>query len=243
MTVATPSPGSPRDTLEHSPAAVLQSVSKLFGQFVALRNLSLTLAQGTSTVILGENGAGKSTLLRLLAGLLEPTRGTVSVFGEDPRNSRSRISYGSHSSALYDELTARENLDYFAGLHRGSGPGCGCAVNPEMALRAVGLDPALSRPVSQYSQGMRQRASLALALQADPDLLLLDEPFSNLDAGSAQAMVELLRDFRTWSSRTGGAGRTIVITTHQAALAMPLADQVLTMHRGEITAIAAGESR
>jgi ABC-type multidrug transport system ATPase subunit len=108
-----------------------------------------------------------------------------------------------------------------------------------MALRAVGLDPHLTRPVSQYSQGMRQRASLARVLQADPELLLLDEPFSNLDAESAQQMVELLLDFRTWpvtTSASDGAprARTIVLTTHQAALAAPLAGTTLTMRAGAI---------
>jgi len=102
-----------------------------------------------------------------------------------------------------------------------------------MALRAVGLDPALNRPVGQYSQGMRQRTSLARVLQTDPEILLLDEPFSNLDAASTRHMVELLADFRTWPI-VGGGSRTILITTHQAALAAPLADNTLTMRNGQI---------
>ena len=132
---------------------------------------------------------------------------------------------------LYDELTAMENLNYFASLHRDGG--CACVGSPEMALRAVGLDPNLSRPVGQYSQGMRQRTSLARVLQTDPELLLLDEPFSNLDVASTQHMVELLADFRTWPV-VGGGSRTLLITTHQAALAKPLADNVLTMRSGHI---------
>jgi ABC-type multidrug transport system ATPase subunit len=102
-----------------------------------------------------------------------------------------------------------------------------------MALRAVGLDPNLNRPLGQYSQGMRQRTSLARVLQTDPELLLLDEPFSNLDAASASHMVELLTDFRTWPV-PGGGSRTILLTTHQAALAKPLADNILTMRNGQI---------
>jgi ABC-type multidrug transport system ATPase subunit len=133
---------------------------------------------------------------------------------------------------LYDELTAMENLTYFAGLHRDGG--CACVGSPEMALRAVGLDPNLNRPVGQYSQGMRQRTSLARVLQSDPELLLLDEPFSNLDAGSTHHMIELLADFRTWPVVGGGGSRTILITTHQAALAEPLADNILTMRSGQI---------
>ena len=127
--------------------------------------------------------------------------------------------------------------------------------SPEMALRAVGLDPSLTRPVGQYSQGMRQRASLARVLQTDPELLLLDEPFSNLDVESAHHMVELLQDFRTWPvdrpsnahcvrpltpTQPGDAparGRTIILTTHQAHLAEPLAETTLNMRAGTIVSI------
>jgi|GEM_PF-218710 len=216
---------------ETTSAANLNSVSKLYGSFAALRNVSTNIPAGTVTVILGENGAGKSTLLRVVAGLITPTRGTATVFGEPPHSQRSRIAYMSHATMLYDELTAMENLTYFASLHREGS--CACVGSPEMALRAVGLDPTLSRPVGQYSQGMRQRASLARVLQTDPELLLLDEPFSNLDVSSANHMVELLDDFRTWPVHNGGS-RTIVLTTHQAHFAEPLADTTLTMRAGQI---------
>jgi ABC-type multidrug transport system ATPase subunit len=221
-----------RAELSAATAAVsLDSVSRIYGSFAALRNVSTTFPSGSSTVILGENGAGKSTLLRVVAGLITPTRGKVAVFGGSPHQHRHRIAYMSHSTMLYDELTAMENLTYFATLHRGEG--CACVGSPEMALRAVGLDPALTRPVGQYSQGMRQRASLARVLQTDPELLLLDEPFSNLDVASAGHLVDLLADFRTWPVAGGGA-RTLILTTHQAALAEPLADRTLHMRQGQI---------
>jgi ABC-type multidrug transport system ATPase subunit len=212
-------------------AASLDSASKIYGTFAALRNATATFPMGTCTVILGENGAGKSTLLRIVAGLITPSRGTATVFGDAPHKQRRRVAYMSHAPMLYDELTAMENLKYFATLHRGEG--CDCVGSPEMALRAVGLDPALTRPVGQYSQGMRQRASLARVLQTDPELLLLDEPFSNLDAKSSQHMVELLADFRTWPVAGGGA-RTIIFTTHQASLAEPIADRTIVMRQGQI---------
>jgi heme ABC exporter ATP-binding subunit CcmA len=214
-----------------APAATLDSVSRVYGTFAALRNVSATFAAGSSTVILGENGAGKSTLLRIIAGLITPTRGTVTVFSDSPHRQRRRMAYMSHSPMLYDELTAMENLNYFAALHRDGG--CACVGSPEMALRAVGLDPTLTRPVGQYSQGMRQRTSLARVLQTDPELLLLDEPFSNLDAASSQHMVELLADFRTWPV-AGGGSRTILLTTHLAHLADPVADRTLTLRNGQI---------
>lgn len=211
--------------------AELSGASKIYGTFAALRNVSASFTAGTCSVILGENGAGKSTLLRMVAGLITPTRGSATAFGGSPIEHRRRIAYMSHAPMLYDELSAMENLNYFASLQRGSG--CACVGSPEMALRAVGLDPHLSRPVGQYSQGMRQRASLARVLQADPELLLLDEPFSNLDVSSATHMIELLADFRTWPV-AGGGRRTILMTTHQAALAEPLADTKLIMRAGQV---------
>lgn len=223
-------------------AARLEGVSKLYGSFAALRKVSVEFATGSSTVVLGDNGAGKSTLLRLVAGLISPSHGRLTVFGDTPHHQRRRIAYMSHEAMLYDELSAMENLGYFARLQREAGT-CICTGSPEKALRAVGLDPALTRPVGQYSQGMRQRASLARVLLTDPELLLLDEPFSNLDVDSANHMVELLMEFRTWpitthitgvTSKHAARGRTIILTTHQAHLAEPLAETTLIMRAGTI---------
>ena len=197
-------------------SARLDKVSKLFGSFAALRQVTVNLEPGRCYVLIGENGAGKSTLLRILAGLLRPTHGTVNVFGEnDPHDVRGRIGYMSHAPMLYDELTAQENLRYFASLY----PEQKCLA-PAEALRQVGLDPELTRPFGQYSQGMRQRTSLARVLLPVPELLLLDEPFSNMDVESVRQMVELLAGFRQ-------GNRTIVITTHQRDSAAPIADWVL----------------
>ena len=222
-------------TTSLAPAATLVGVSKLYGTFAAVRNLSLMIERGTISVLLGENGAGKSTLLRLIAGLTAPTHGTISILGKPAQEQRGRIAYMSHASMLYDELSAMENLKYFATLHAQAG--CACVGSPEMALRAVGLDPSLPRPVGQYSQGMRQRTSLARVLQADPEVLLLDEPFSNLDVGSAQHIVDLLADFRTWPIQGSSAGRTIILTTHQAHLAESISNVTITMDRGALASV------
>jgi len=134
----------------------------------------------------------------------------------------------SHAPMLYDELTAQENLRYFSTLY----PGRDC-LSPAEALRQVGLAPELTRPFGQYSQGMRQRTSLARALLSVPELLLLDEPFSNMDVESAHQMVELLARFRQ-------GNRTIVLTTHQRELAAPIADWVLTLHAGRVASLEPG---
>ncbi|HET6169969.1 MAG TPA: ABC transporter ATP-binding protein, partial [Terracidiphilus sp.] len=157
-------PEADRSTL----CARLDQVSKLFGSFAALRQVSVDLEPGRCYVLIGENGAGKSTLLRILAGLLRPTHGTVKVFGGfEPHDARERIGYMSHAPMLYDELTAQENLTYFRNLY--SGRAC---LTPSEALRQVGLDPELTRTFGQYSQGMRQRTSLARVLLPVPELLL-----------------------------------------------------------------------
>jgi ABC-type multidrug transport system ATPase subunit len=208
--------------------ATVEDVSKLYGRFAALRHVSATLEPARCYLLLGENGAGKSTLLRVLAGLLRPTLGTVRVLNQSPSEARGRIGYMSHAAMLYDELSARENLEYTAKLY----PEQAC-LSADRALRMVGLDPVLARPVGQYSQGMRQRTSLARVLLPQPELLLLDEPFSNMDRSSAERMLALLTELRA-------AGRTIVLTTHQRELAEPMADVVLTMQGG---ALATAETR
>ena len=203
--------------------AHLENVSKLFGSFAALRQVTVDLEPGRCYVLIGENGAGKSTLLRILAGLLRPSGGTIKVFGDqDPHDARARIGYMSHAPMLYDELTGQENLRYFAALY----PDRTC-LEPAEALRQVGLDPDLNRPLGQYSQGMRQRTSLARVLLPVPELLLLDEPFSNMDVESAHQMVELLAGFRQ-------SNRTIVISTHQREQAAPIADWILRLKGGRV---------
>ncbi len=208
-----------------APAVELESVSKLYGTFVALRKVSLSIEQGRCCVLLGENGAGKSTLLRLLAGLIRPTHGAVRIFEQAPQDTRDRIGYMSHAPMLYEEFSASENLRYFAAIYRERD-----CLTPEASLAAVGLDPSLTRPVGQYSQGMRQRASLARVLLPRPELLLLDEPFSNMDAASAKQMLDLFASLRA-------QGKTIVLTTHQRELAEPLADTLLTLQAGNVASL------
>ena len=203
-------------------AVSVNNLIKQFGRFAALRGVSAEFAAGKFYVILGDNGAGKTTLLRTLAGLASPTRGEVFIFGLRPGESSRAIGYMAHPSLLYDEMTGMENLRYFARLY-GMVSDSACAE----AIGAVGLDPDLARTVGQYSQGMRQRMSLARALLHDPQVLLLDEPFSNVDQHSAQEMAGLLRGMRD-------AGKTIFVVTHQAALLEGVADEFVWMEAGRI---------
>ncbi len=175
--------------------------------------------------VLGDNGAGKTTLLRMLVGLSRPSSGTVQLLGaSDVRTVREQLGYMAHPSLLYDELSAMENLRYFAALYGIADPARCAAI-----VSAVGLDPGLARPVGQYSQGMRQRLSLARALLHDPTLLLLDEPFSNVDVGSARAMVRVLAGLRD-------RGKTVFVITHQPALLEGVADEFVWMEAGSIAA-------
>jgi ABC-type multidrug transport system ATPase subunit len=208
-----------------APAAGIISVSDLvkqFGRFAALRGVSAEFDAGKFHVILGDNGAGKTTLLRALAGLAHPTRGSVSILGQNPKDACREIGYMAHPSLLYDEMSGMENLRYFARLYGIEGES-----RCQRAIRAVGLDPELSRPVGKYSQGMRQRMSLARAILHDPKILLLDEPFSNVDVHSAREMTGLLKSMRD-------AGKTIFVVTHQAALLDGIADEFVWMQSGQI---------
>jgi len=205
------------------PAITVNNVVKQFGRFAALRGVTAEFDEGRFHAILGENGAGKTTLLRALAGLAQPTRGEISIFGKSPREACREIGYMAHPSLLYDEMSGTENLRYFASLYGILDNNRRCAE----VIRSVGLDPELTRAAGQYSQGMRQRMSLARAILHDPRVLLLDEPFSNVDVHSAQAMVGLLKGMRD-------AGKTVFVITHQAALLEGVADEFVWMQAGQI---------
>jgi len=202
---------------------VITDLIKQFGRFAALRGVTASFEAGRLYAVLGDNGAGKTTLLRALAGLAPPSRGTVSILGTtDLRTICSQIGYMAHPSLLYDEMNGIENLDYFSRLY-----GIHNQQRCSEVINLVGLDPQLARPVGQYSQGMRQRMSLARALLHDPKILLLDEPFSNVDVSSAREMVKLLGGMRD-------AAKTIFVVTHQATLLEDLADEFIWMQAGKI---------
>ena len=212
------------DPTHSEPAVVLEGISKLFGRFAALHDLSVSLPAGRFYALLGENGAGKTTLLRIIAGLSRPSRGKVRILGSsEARTVSSRIGYMAHATLLYDELTARENVNYFRGLY----PAEREASTDELLelVRLAQVDP--KRRVGHYSQGMKQRLALARAILSSPDLLLLDEPFSNVDAGSITTMSALLGSLRD-------RGATVIVVTHQLEALARVADEWITLHAGTI---------
>ncbi len=221
---------------EQGPAIELIRLSKLYDSFVALRDVSLVLPAGSSVMLLGPNGAGKSTMLKLLAGLARPSYGDVRLFGQPASSLRGRVAYMGHSTMLYDELTGPENLVYLLGLQRPDLSSSQRKIYVATALTEVGLDATNPRRLGEYSQGMRQRAALARVLLTAPDILLLDEPFSNLDVASIEMMINRLRRYMGESSHdgSGGAPRTLLLTTHQAELARPLVQQKITLRDGRL---------
>jgi ABC-type multidrug transport system ATPase subunit len=206
-----------------TPVITVSNLIKQFGRFAALRGVTAEFSGGKLYAILGDNGAGKTTLLRTLAGLNQPSSGQVAILGSSKfHDICQHIGYMAHPSLLYDEMSGMENLEYFARLY-----GIASRTRCAEVIRAVGLDPDLVRPVGQYSQGMRQRISLARALLNDPKILLLDEPFSNVDLHSATEMVHLLAGIRD-------RGTTIFLVTHQASLLEGVADEFVWMEFGKI---------
>ncbi len=207
-------------------AVEARGLSKFFGAKVALEEVSFSLARGGILALLGHNGSGKSTLLQTLAGILSPSEGRVHIFGENPVESeaaRARFGFMGHSSLLYGDFSGVENLEFYARLH-GLRDGTARA---SRWLDYFQLAHAARYRARAYSQGMRQRLSLARAVLHDPDLLLLDEPFAGLDDVSSGLVAKLLADFRT-------AGRTVIVSTHQTAHIDPLAPQYLRLTQGRV---------
>jgi ABC-type multidrug transport system ATPase subunit len=198
----------------------IERASKVFGRVAAVRETSLEFTSSKIYVLLGDNGAGKSTLLRMIAGLAQPTSGSITLLGVP----REKLGYMAHASLLYDELSGMENLIYFARLYD---LGADASASSASAMSAVALDPALNTPVRDYSQGMRQRLSLARALVHSPRVILLDEPFSNVDSASASQMTALLSKLRT-------AGCTVIIVTHQLSIVKDIGDEFITMRAGQV---------
>lgn len=208
------------------PGAIeVEQLWKFYGDYPAIRDLSLSVREGSCCALLGRNGAGKTTLLRILAGLSPYQRGTISVFGEPPRSAKARLRLGflGHGIGIYEDLSASENLRFYARI---------CELEkPDQVtarwLERVGLARVAAMPVRQYSRGMRQRLALARTFLNSPRVLLLDEPFTSLDDRAIAMLSELLNE----SSR-GGA--TIMLSTHQLREALAIATDVALVENGRL---------
>jgi len=211
-----------------APLIELKSVSKRFGRVAALNAVDLDLRAGESVAVFGPNGAGKTTLLRIIAGLIKPTSGGLFLGGEDLTHghhdeARKRIGYISHQSLVYPELTARENLSFYGRLYNIEN----ARERGDALLNDVGLQSRADDPVLTYSRGMKQRLSIARALINDPDIILLDEPFTGLDQHAAEMLVNLL-------IRLHGERRTIVMITHNLKIGLDVASRALIQAGGKM---------
>ena len=207
------------------PAVSVAGVWKFYGDYAALRDVSLSVAPGTCTALLGRNGAGKTTLLRIISGLSRASKGQVSILDADVRTplTRTRVGVLGHAIGIYDELSAIENLRLFARLY--DLPHADTAAMKW--LERVGLDRVASGLVREFSRGMRQRLAVARAFLHDPEVLLLDEPFTALDDRAVAVLQEVIRAALT-------EGKTVMMSTHQLREALELATHVALINRGKL---------
>jgi heme ABC exporter ATP-binding subunit CcmA len=206
-------------------AIALEHVWKYFGDYAALRNLTLRVDAGSCCALLGRNGAGKTTLLRIVAGLSHFQRGSVSVFGERANSEKARRQVGflGHGIGVYDDLSARENLHFFGRITGVEKPNRAA----DSWLERVELTRVARMPVRQFSRGMRQRLALARTFLHKPSVLLLDEPFTSLDDRAIAMLSELLMEARE-------RGATIIFSTHQLREAFAIASHVALVENGRL---------
>ncbi|ASN82514.1 ABC transporter ATP-binding protein [Deinococcus ficus] len=202
----------------------MEAVHRAYGPVTALKDLTLQVRSGELTALLGPNGAGKTTAISLMLGLSRPTSGAVRVLGGDPRQRavRARVGAMPQESALPGALTVRESLGLFASFH--SAP-----LQVGQALALAGLDALAGRRAARLSGGERRRLAFALAVIGNPELLLIDEPTTGMDAASRHAFWAALQELKS-------QGRSILLTTHYLEEAERTADRVLVLHAGHLLA-------
>lgn len=213
--------------MEQPAALQAEGLEKRFGHTIVLRNINLRLDPGDFLTLCGPNGAGKTTLVCILATLVRPTAGRVLIGGLDVRLAtaqiRQCIATVAHQTFLYRDLTAEENLVLYARLYDLPQP----RSRAREALARAGLLQRARDPVRTLSRGLQQRLTIARALLHEPAILLLDEPYSGLDAQSAAELTALLRDQAT-------AGRTVLLATHDLEQGLELANRVAILNAGRL---------
>ena len=207
------------------PIIQVRDLRKDFGYLQALSGVSFDLNKGEFLTIFGPNGAGKTTLIKVLAGLTRPTSGSAHIDGFDALESntelRSQIGVISHTTCLYPDLTAVENLLFYAKLYGLDDP----EKRADESIREAGLQLRRHDPVRTYSRGMQQRMAIARATLHDPSVLFLDEPFTGLDLRATNALKDHLHDLHTGK-------RTIIMTTHDMSCGLELCDRVAIQNKG-----------
>jgi len=203
-------------------------LTKQFGHFLAVRDVSFSVPQGQIVAFLGPNGAGKTTTMRLLTGFVAPTKGHASIAGLDVQSNRievaRRIGYLPENGPLYPDMTPLALLKFF-GAARGLGQAY-LRRRMEIVVGQCSLDSVAQKPIGKLSKGYRQRVSMAQALLHDPDVLIMDEPTGGLDPNQIRGVRNLIREL--------GKSKTILVSTHILQEVEPIADRVLFIHDGRI---------
>ncbi|MEO7733386.1 MAG: ABC transporter ATP-binding protein [Kofleriaceae bacterium] len=208
---------------------VADHCSKWYGQVLGVSDVTWRLGGGV-VGLLGPNGAGKSTLIKMIGGLLRPSRGSLTVYGQDPFDDvavRRRIGYAPEHENTWDELTALELVTAMARLAGVASAQADRAAKD--ALAHMGMSDAMHRRVRGFSKGMRQRTKLATALAHDPDFLLLDEPLTGVDPVARADIIERIKQL-------GAAGKTIVVSSHVLYEIEALTSDILVIYRGQVLA-------
>jgi len=208
---------------EQKPTLKLDSVTKRFGDFAAVSGLSLTVRAGRVYGLLGPNGAGKTTTIRMIVGITAPDEGTIELFGQRVSPAlQNRIGYLPEERGLYKKMKVGDQLRFFAELKNFAGREAGAAVDRWLAK--VKLSEWKRKKASELSKGMQQKIQFIAAVLHDPDLLILDEPFSGLDPVNVELLKDLVLELKA-------AGKTIIFSTHQMEIAERICDDICLINR------------
>src|SRR5437764_2369432 len=211
-----------------TPTLALESedIRKTFGHFTALGGVNLSVRRGEFLALFGRNGAGKTTFLKIAATLVRHTHGKLRIEGidirEEPEQARRHIGFLSHNTYLYRDLNPVENLRFFARLYGLKDP----EERIQFLLERVGLRRRISDPVRAFSRGLHQRLGIARVMLHDPSLILLDEPYTGLDANAVDVLDRMLDE-------ACGAGKTIILTTHDLDQGLRGASRAAIIDRGK----------
>ena len=209
------------------PPVLVRGLTRRYGPLRALDGVDLRLEQGEFLTVFGPNGAGKTTLLKILAGLVRPTSGSVMLFGLNPREEpdlvKRRLGLIAHTGLLYAGLTARDNLRFYARMYDLEE----ADKRADALLVEVGLDERADHLVRGFSRGMQQRLSIARALIHDPEIVLLDEPYTGLDQHASRMLRGILEHVR-------GRGRSVVMVTHHLEEGLEVSSRIAIMSKGRL---------